>query len=182
MITFKNNNTTSYSWRTRLNTFNSDITLAFAIDFNTAGEKATKKAATAQGKPYLGIIVNNEYSSDRVNKIVDKLNSIDEDSIRINIAGNGIYTMAKHGYTQEFCNILVLTYLHDIIHHPNLKKKIELIRSGGQTGFDEAAIHAAQTLNIPAIVSTTSDWKFRTADGKDIRDEAAFKKRFDLVK
>ena len=33
-----------------------DVTLAFATDFNTAGEKLTKKVVTQQGKKYIPLI------------------------------------------------------------------------------------------------------------------------------
>ena len=60
---------------------------------------------------------------------------------------------------------------------------ISSIRSGGQTGIDEAGIIAAQRLGIPNEVHTTSNYMFRGRDGKDISDEEKFKARFnELVK
>ncbi len=178
MPTFLTTKSKGYAARTIVNVFKGDITLAFAVDFHSAGEKLTLSECKRQKKPYVGILVNSEYHPDRVKKIVDALNTLEEDEIYLNIAGNGIYTMEKHGFTQEFCNTLVTKYLKDIISHPDFTKKIVTIYSGGQTGFDEAAIFAAHQLSIPATVYSTSNWKFRTSDGKDITDEKLFKERF----
>lgn len=55
---------------------------------------------------------------------------------------------------------------------------ISEIRSGGQTGIDEAGIIAAQRLGIPNEVHSTANFMFKDKSGKDISDEQAFKDRF----
>ena len=55
---------------------------------------------------------------------------------------------------------------------------ISEIRSGGQTGVDEAGIIAAQRLGIPSSVHAPRGFVFRNKEGQDIRDERAFKERF----
>ena len=78
--------------------------------------------------------------------------------------------------TQEQADELVLKVLD------GLQKKgmsISSIRSGGQTGIDEAGIAAAVALGVPATVHTTKDWAFRREDNVDVTgDEKAFKARF----
>ena len=56
--------------------------------------------------------------------------------------------------------------------------RIAAIRSGGQTGADEAGILAAKELCIPAHVHAPKGWLMRGEDGKDVFSEYAFKERF----
>jgi hypothetical protein len=58
------------------------------------------------------------------------------------------------------------------------KVKVTLIRSGGQTGFDEAGIKAAVKLGIPALVHAPKNWLFRDIEGNDYTNEEVFKNRF----
>jgi hypothetical protein len=67
--------------------------------------------------------------------------------------------------------------LNAIITSPNLKTKITSIRSGGQTGFDEAGAKAGLKLGLPTTVLAPKDWEFRTNEG-NIKSEKAFKSRF----
>ena len=59
-----------------------------------------------------------------------------------------------------------------------IKGTIVEIRSGGQTGTDEAGIIAAFILDLPRIVLAPKGWLFRNKEGIDIRDEKLFKARF----
>lgn len=97
--------------------------------------------------------------------------------ISLNIAGNGIYTM-KGKYTQQEVDNFTYSLLKEVLNSPNLKSKITLIRTGGQTGFDEAGAKAGVKLKIPTLVLAPKGWKFRNALGVDIGDELEFKKRF----
>lgn len=168
---------TSYPERTGENADWSDITLAFALDFNTAGERLTKKVA---GSKYEAVqleigspedIEDVTYSVSALDKIVEKFK--DKGSIKLNIAGNGIYSLK--GTTQEKLNDSITNAIKYLIDNG---VTISEIRSGGQTGVDEAGIIAAQRLGIPNEVHTTADWKFRDASGRDISDEGLFKSRF----
>lgn len=100
--------------------------------------------------------------------------------ITLNIAGNGIYTM-KGKYTQQEVDDFTYELLKAIIESPNLKNKIISIRTGGQTGFDEAGAKAAMRLGIPTLILAPKGWVYRDITGKDISDESSFKKRFDNV-
>lgn len=167
--TFSVSRSTSYPARTKENADWSDITLALAEDFSTAGERLTKRVA---GDKY----VSNDITED-VSKIIDNLyNQIKSkgrtSNIKLNIAGNGIYSLSKD---QEYYNNLLVNILQGLI---DKGVTFSAIRSGGQTGIDEAGIIAAQRLGIPSIVHTTSDYKFRGKDHKDISNEDAFKARF----
>ena len=175
-INFQEEPTTGYRQRT-INNAKADATIAIAVDFNSAGEKLTKTSVLGQNKKYISIDANTlTVSKERVDKIVEMLNSVNAKTL--NIAGNGIYTM-KGKYTQEQIDKFTYDLLKAVIESPNLKTKIESVRSGGQTGFDEAGAKAGIKLGLPTIVLAPKGWTFRNINGQDISNEQQFKNRFD---
>lgn len=169
---FSTSGNNSYPSRTRENANWSDITIALAQDFNTAGEKLTKRAA---GNKYVSSVLAAE--SNGASEIAENLyNQIKTkgktDNLKINIAGNGIYSMKQ---SQSYYNDLMTQILMKLQDNG---VTISEIRSGGQTGIDEAGIIAAQRLGIPNEVHSTANFMFRDKSGKDISDEQAFKNRF----
>lgn len=93
----------------------------------------------------------------------------------LNIAGNGIYTFNQDGITQERVNDLVYNVLHYLIEHGcNIQK----VRSGGQTGADEAGLVAGERLGLETTSLCPKGWRFRNVKGEDIQDEQAYKARF----
>ena len=182
----------SYSRRTEDNADWSDVTLDFATDFSTAGETLTAQVAGSKDPKALGgrkalaskrdkyvpytLVREGEHSYDGSEiAMAIKAKGLPTKNIKLNIAGNGIYTLASKGWTQEQIN----TYITEVIQGLQAEGiTISEIRSGGQTGVDEAGIIAAQRLGIPSSVHATSDWKFRGTDGKDVSNERAFKARF----
>lgn len=169
---FSTSGNNSYPSRTRENANWSDITIALAQDFNTAGEKLTKRAA---GNKYVSSVLAAE--SNDASEIAENLyNQIKTkgktDNLKINIAGNGIYSMKQ---SQSYYNDLMTQILMEL---QDKGVTISEIRSGGQTGIDEAGIIAAQRLGIPNEVHSTANFMFRDKSGKDISDEQAFKNRF----
>jgi predicted NAD-dependent protein-ADP-ribosyltransferase YbiA (DUF1768 family) len=174
---FEEDQSTGYKQRTIKNA-SADATIAIAVDFNSAGEILTKNSVLNQGKVYMPIDGNRlEVTKERVDKIVNALNSIGKDEISLNIAGNGIYTM-RDKYTQEQVDKFTYDLLKAIVESSDLKVKISSIRTGGQTGFDEAGAKAGIKLGIPVTVLAPKGWKFRDINGKDISNEKLFKERF----
>lgn len=169
--TFSISSSTSYPVRTRENAEWSDITIALAENFSTAGEKLTQRVA---GAKYVSHSLSNSNDPQAIaDSIYDQIVAKGKvKNLKLNIAGNGIYTLTQ---PQEYYNNL-LTEVLSILQSKGVT--FSAIRSGGQTGIDEAGIIAAQRLNIPSIVHTTSDFKFRGKDNKDVSDEARFKSRF----
>ena len=159
----------NYADRTKANAEWSNITMALAEDFNTAGERLTK---TIAGNKYVSANISNDVST-IVNNIYNQLVSKGKTKdIKLNIAGNGIYSLKD---TQPQYD----TKLIDIIKGLQAKGiTISEIRSGGQTGIDEAGAKAGQFLNIKTTITSTSDFKFRNKQGVDISNEQAFKARF----
>ena len=168
--------TWSYAQRTKENAQNSDVTIAFAFDFNTAWEKATKNAATPHWK-YLWVQLTN-MSYDSLNERMSSIWNFYKDKwpIVINIAGNWMYTLKKHSSKdQEYYNKLLKEAIWMMIKSwANIKKII----SWWQTWIDEAWIKAAQELWLDWEVHTTSDYKFRWADWIDVANKEKFINRF----
>ena len=97
----------------------------------------------------------------------------------LNIAGNGIYSMPN--YTQEQVDTFTYELLKAVVNSPNIKVNITLVRSGGQSGFDEAGIKAGMKLGIPTFILAPKKWQYMIiSNGKNtsIADEVKFKERF----
>jgi hypothetical protein len=140
MLKIVEHSSSKYTPRTYHNAKTADLTAAFAVDFTTAGEKCTHKAA---GDAYVALPLTQDWlESARWLYIATK--SLKEPVL--NIAGNGIYTLAKHGWTQEQVN----QYVYDVLKKVHAYRHFKTIISGGQTGVDIAGIVAAVALGIPA--------------------------------
>jgi len=174
MIKFLQHSSAKYPPRTYENA-SADATIAFAFDFNTPGEKLTKEAVSTQGKIY--IPTQPLFRTIDIDKAIIKLNS--KFTTTINIAGNQLATCLKYNCEQKRCDELVYDFLRMLFLRKELNNEITLIRSGGQSGFDEAGLKAAVLLNIPALCVCPKGWKFTDVNGITICDERKFKNRFD---
>lgn len=173
-----------YPARTEQNVICSDLTFAFAVDFYTGGEVLTKHLCDKYKKPIISIDFNNKDISDtRMNRVVNKINSLNiknifgTNEVVVNVAGNGIYRMQE---SQDFINEWTRLFFEKLVNHPAFKLKIVLVRSGGQTGFDEAGVIAAAKLGIQALVLAPKGYLFRIEQGKDISNKYEFEERFKL--
>lgn len=182
-ISFQESTSADYGDRTRKNA-KADATIALAADFDSLGEKLTRRTVEKLNKKYIGISVSSKATSNdlkvdqkAVDFVVNELNEVNAKTL--NIAGNGLYTMKDLGYTQEDLDVMVYSLLKAVVESPKLKTKIESVRTGGQTGFDEAGAKAAIKLGIPTIVLAPKGWKFRDISSKDISNEELFKARFE---
>ena len=193
-IDFQEEQSSGYRNRTIKNA-SADTTIALAIDFNSAGEKLTKSSVLSQKKQYidrdlnqmfiikdpfnpdLGYELHDSNIFDMANGIVQMLNKNKTKSL--NIAGNGIYTM-KGKYDQNLLDEAVLRLLEYITLSDNLDIEITSIRTGGQTGIDEAGAKAGIKLGIPTTILAPKGWTFRNIEGKDISNEQQFKARFSI--
>lgn len=169
MITIKECEKAGYPARTEVNIVNSDVTIAVAKDFGSTGEILTKKLCTKYKKLYIPVplIATIDY-----NDISNKLNALGK-SLNINIAGNGIYSLT---ITQDVLTNWMMVFLMNI--SLKLNHKILSIRSGGQTGVDEAGVIAADNMDIPAFVLAPKGYMYRDINHKDILNEKLFKNRF----
>jgi len=105
------------------------------------------------------------------------LNSVNAKTL--NIAGNGIYTMKQ--YSQEQIDDFTYKLLKAVLESPELNTKIDSIRSGGQSGFDEAGAKAGYKLGIKTLVLAPKGYTFRDVNSKDISNEKLFKDRFNII-
>ena len=159
-----------YQGRTKENADWSDVTMALAENFGTAGEKLTRRVA---GDKYVYSGLLNNSASQIVDNLYKQLIAKGKTkNIKLNIAGNGIYGMKED---QGYYNDLVTQVLKGL---QDKGITISAVRSEGQSGIDEAGIIAAQRLGIPNEVHTTANYMFRDKSGRDIADEKAFKDRF----
>jgi hypothetical protein len=176
MIEYKTVNSTNYAIRTKANVLASDITIAFAVYLNTAGEKLTKRLTQQFHKQYTSVDTNVlNVTEELINAGIQRLNRVP--CSKVNIAGNGLYTL-RGLYTQEDINQYMFELLQGIFTSRELKVPIEEVYSGGQSGFDEAGAIAADDLGIPVTIISTSDWKYKDENGYTIRNEDWFKARF----
>lgn len=181
--TFSTSDDIGYKSRTIENIEDTDATLALAVDFTTSGEVLTKNEAEKVGK-YSSVDLNKirTYGAEALDALLEDFMSKfppSEKPIKLNIAGNALDTLVANDLSQREVNNIVTTLLNHLL---NKGYNIELIRSGGQTGIDEAGIIAAQRLGIPAEVHTTKRFKFRNEDGQDIENTKLFKERFKPAK
>lgn len=158
-LIIKEHKSASYAPRTYHNA-SQGVTLAIAVDFTTAGEKLTHKAAN-------GKIVQ-----------IDWFNTLDKlyparalystlkryDCHVVNVAGNGIYTLSKRGVTQAQAN----QYVYNILKLVNEHWPIAQMVSGGQTGMDIAGLVAGVALGIESVGTWPKGYKMRFEDGKDV--------------
>lgn len=149
-----------YGPRTYENAHAADVTIAIAVDYSTAGEKLTHKAA---GEKYLDLRFNALDNTQLARKLY--LHMKRNNCKSVNVAGNGIYTLRKHGLTQDYMNEMlyeILTLVH--LHWP-----IASVRSGGQTGVDIAGGVAGVALGIPTTLLLPKGFLQRHEDGVDIQ-------------
>lgn len=167
-LTIIEHKSASYAPRTYHNAHTGDLTIAIALDFNTAGEKLTKKAALNKGAlNYLSIDIQAPpIESARSLYVACKRPEKLAEPYQVktlNVAGNGIYTLVKAGYNQEQINRIV----YDIISPVHQHHQFTHIVSGGQTGIDMAGAVVGIELGIPVTLTFPKGYKMRTIDNKD---------------
>jgi hypothetical protein len=159
--------TPNYVPRTKENIKNSDATVALALDFGSGGEVLTKNYAAEIKKPYVGINLRTKVEA-AANEIATQLKAHGAHSV--NIAGNGISSLLKASSQQttpEAMQQWVDNRVLEILKAVHAQYPISEIRSGGQTGIDEAGIKAATALGIPAKALLPKNFMIRTADNRD---------------
>lgn len=148
-----------YRQRTLINAKAADLTVAFAVDYTTGGERLTK---TAAGAKFSEIPMGSDIER-AAEKLIVLLRT--HQVTELNVAGNGIYTMQKHGFSQARCN----QWLFDVFKqalplHPALQR----VRSGGQTGADWAGLVCAYALRVPAYGFFPARYRQRNAKGAEV--------------
>lgn len=179
MIEFIECKIPGYPPRTKMNVQYSDLTFAFAVNFNSPGEILTKKLCTTYGNVYVPIAIRPEesFGDSRMDKIISYvMENIQNPTITVNIAGNSLETLFP--IKQEQVNEYIKRFLVDFRMKTFGKLTIEESCNGGQSGGDLAGGLATRDLGIHTIVRAPYEWMFRDGNGKDIKDEQLFKARF----
>lgn len=159
MINILEHNSSSYAPRTYHNAAQG-VTLAYAVDHSTAGEKLTQKAA---GEKIVMVDANHTFDHlQPARALFKKLR--EHDCHVVNVAGNGIYTFAKHGLGQVDVN----QSIYDILLTVNRHWPIHHVVSGGQSGADLAGLIAAAHLGIECTGTWPKGYKMRFEDGVDV--------------
>src|SRR5262245_57245615 len=124
-LTISEHKSTRYSPRTWANVEAADLTIAFALNFATAGEKVTRDAAGYRYNSCL-LSCDPEYAAEMMGgwRAGRKPNAV------LNIAGNGMNTLARHFWTQGQAN----TWVYRVLKIMHAREPIEKIVCGGQTG------------------------------------------------
>lgn len=180
-IVFEEFPSTGYAARTRENA-KADVTIAIARDATTAGERLTAKTVAEQGRVFVPVdywqacCMEPEAVLDAVERLNQASDAVEGGEISLNVAGNGLYTLKEAN--QQIVDERVYAFLAAVLGHPDFRGHVKLVRSGGQTGVDEAGVKAAVRLGLPALVTAPKGWVFRGRDGKDVADQEAFVARF----
>jgi hypothetical protein len=157
--------TGGYADRTRYNANYADLTVAFAINFDTPGERLTLSAA---GDKYVGIPFEQYRMIGDVFGVADLIlmEMGTRDNVRVvNIAGNGIYTLVKQGIYQEDID----DFLFDVLAIVHSQHTIAEVVTGGQTGVDIAGAVAAMAVGIGKVTVVMAEgYMQRLVDGKDV--------------
>lgn len=157
-LTIQEHSSPKYSPRTYANAKIADLTVAFAVDFNTAGEKCTHKAA---GDRYVSIDILRASPVEAARVLWKHCRRWEVQTL--NIAGNGIYTLANHDWTQDRIN----QYVYDVLAILTKYLPILKIVSGAQTGVDIAGLVAAYKLGIPCVGTLPKGFIQRDFSGLD---------------
>lgn len=152
-----------YGARTRHNAERANLTVAFAIDYQTTGEQATRKFA---GEKYLAIPFGFK-PIDAAKKLLAGMT--EHNASVLNIAGHGLHTLNRHGKTQGDTN----KWMHEVLRFAHDRRPIQKIVSGGQTGVDTAAAVAGVALRIPVDLAYPDGFLRRGVDGKDYPGDPA---------
>jgi len=192
---FKTNKYSNYTGRTEQNARYGDVTVIISQDEKSAGTVKTKKEAGEKG---VSIKYNDKKTQDIADIIITKLNMTNKAEASINFAGNEIanFVPVYKEYIRDQAKLqskvdeFAYEVLNKIVISPRLQTEIKDIRTGGQTGIDEAFSKAASRLFITNSIVAPKNWMFRNyligEDGTIIADKradvknnpVAFKSRF----
>jgi len=174
----------NYAHRTWANAEWSDITLAIASDMSSPGELTTKKAA---GPRYVGYQLPPDFAekveytnprcrmADEVIAMIMEHPHFRKDGLRLNIAGNSQISLDRAGITTNQVRSLLSSVLNGLRQRG---VSFAEIRSGGQTGVDEAGIKAAQDLGIRCSILAPKGFRMHYEDGVELEGREQFTDRF----
>lgn len=174
----------NYGHRTWANAAWSDITLALATDFSSPGEITTRRAAgdkylryplTRNLKKRLTYPLDGEREAQKIARMIRSHSYYKENGIRLNIAGNGLVTLLRSGVDTQTVAAFI-----GVIFTACKKEGVKIleVRSGGQSGVDEAGIIAAQRNKMKCSILAPKGFRWRDKKGDEKEGRTAFVNRF----
>ena len=170
-----------YHDRTVRNAAWADLTVAFAVDFSTPGERLTARAA---GDRYLAVNLPDTPEGFRDEKLqkraAELLSRKTEglDRFRLNVAGNGLETLEKRGISQRDADAFVSGVIGYALAGG---MRVAEVRSGGQSGIDESGTRAAMSYGIRSSVLCPRGFLRNDSRGLPHWDRSSFASRFESV-
>ena len=170
-----------YHDRTVMNAREADLTVAFAVDFSTAGEKLTREAA---GDRYLAISLpaTPEACRDadciRDAALLLARRTEGQGPVSLNIAGNGLDTLMKAGVSQEDADHFIAGVLGVAM---SMGMSLAQVLSGGQSGIDESGVKAAVSYSQKVRVTCPRGYLFRDGRGFPHWNRDSFLARFNDI-
>lgn len=180
-LTVMESSSPKYHDRTVANARWADVTMAFAVDFSTAGERLTRKAA---GERYVAVDIpldRDALQSESYRRKVSQMlvhNTENLKSFKLNIAGNGLETLASRGISQADADDFIAGVIGLAISQG---MAVSEIRSGGQSGIDEAGTKAALRYGIPASQIVPRGFLYNDAEGNPHWNRQSFLGRFEGI-
>lgn len=152
-----------YAPRTWENARRADVTVAFAVDYTTAGERLTHRAA---GERYIAIPFGGDAPAAAIH-LAQFL--AQRGATTLNVAGNGLATLVRHKVTQAQAN----RWVYEVLRRVHARRPLAHIRSGGQTGIDTSGLVAGIALGVPVTGLFPKGYRQRLANQQDVlRDPA----------
>jgi hypothetical protein len=164
-----------------------EATISLALNFDTTTEKALQKFA---GDEYSGVpikVTNGKLTI--TNKaleelIINKLNALGAQDIFF--SGNDITDLTKAKISQKQMDDFVFDLMERLINSKKLNNFVRTIYTSGQTGVSEAFVKAANRLEFPVKIITTSTFKHRIVNNtkkskfEDVANKDKFLSRFGI--
>ena len=167
-----------------------DLTLAFAVAPESPGEFTARKAAgdrciSVQVPPDAAEYLKST-SEGRLAGFVDELKcrirshpAYKESGIRLNVAGSGASTLKMNGAdVKGACEFIQMVLLRMMSIMYNGRLHVKEVRSGGQTGAEEAGIKAAQYAGVKCSVLAPKGYGMMDEDGVEHEGFEQFAARF----
>jgi len=186
-IKFTENTVAGYPAAAEKNIIKSDITLAFAPNFDTPSQAVAQKFADKHEKDYFGQVIKKTGTklslSPAALKVLTQQVSNASGGV-INITGSDITELK--GMPQELLN----NFMYETLKYVKANAEIDIdhILTTGQSGIAQAATMAASRLGIPVSVLAPKGWLFKQPTkikGKTVSDrrgEKDFKSRYGKLK
>lgn len=169
----------NYAHRTWENAEWSDITMALAVDMSSPGEKTTRRAA---GERYVGFVLPEDLAGRNLPALANAIGrrlkrhpNFKREGLKLNIAGNSQITLDRFGIEISQVRSLLRCVLQDLVDEG---VDIAMVRSGGQTGVDEAGIQAAQDVGLRCSVLAPKGFRMHREQGVELEGRAQFVSRF----